>query len=60
MKYENININQSVQSMSVIKTFKRTGRNITELVILYKERQQPKFRLAQNWPHNLHKTTSCT
>ena len=44
--------------MSVNVTFKRAGRDVIELAILYKERQQPKFRLAQNWPHNLHKRAS--
>lgn len=41
--------------MSVSVTFKRTGRVIIELALLDKERHQPEFRLAQNWPHNLHK-----
>ena len=51
------NINQSSQCLW-LETFKRSGRDVTDLDELHKERHQPRFRLAWNWPHNLCNSTS--
>ena len=51
------NINQSSQCLW-LETFKRSGRDVTDLEELHKERHQPRFRLAWNWPHNLCNSTS--
>ena len=50
-------INQSSQCLW-LETFKRSSRDITDLEESHKERHQPRFRLAWNWPHSLCNSTS--